>query len=416
MNYSTPNLPLVLPEVPCLIDLQALLEDFFSLKDARAARGTRYPLPFLLLLLFLAKLAGQDGFEQTVEWAKAQLASLISILTLRHQRIPHPVTFSRVLGEKLDLLEFERVLSRHFAGTLPATLPAKGSLIMSIDGKTLRGTITPGHTQGVHLMAAYLPKEGLVLAQVEVGSKANEIVAAPKLLKLVDLRGVVVTGDAMQAQRELSVQIVGAGGDYLWLVKANQPGFLEEIEQLFSEPPASELGAGFSAVPTDFEQAQAVEKGHGRIERRTVTVSSMLEGYSYWPHLGQVFKLEREWQTIGSSKVRREVRYGVTSLRREEAKPRRIMVIARAEWGIENELHWVRDQEFGEDASQIRRGKAPQVVAIVNNAIIGLLRMGMGRRKGGAKNLAQARRQAGFKLNEALFKLNQAQPKPAFIT
>ncbi len=107
-------------------------------------------------------------------------------------------------------------------------------------------------------MAAYLPGQGMVLAQVEVGSKANKIVAAPKLLKLVDLRGVVVTGDTMQAQRELSVQIVGAGGDYLWLVKANQPGLLGEIEQLFSEPP--QLGAGFSALPTDFEQAQEVEK------------------------------------------------------------------------------------------------------------------------------------------------------------
>ena len=245
-------------------------------------------------------------------------------------------------------------------------------------------------------MAAYLPKQGVVLAQIEVGAKTNEITAAPKLLKMVNLSGIVVTGDAMQAQKELSVQIVRDGGDYLWLVKANQAGLLGEIEQLF-EP--LEWGPGFSEPPLQREQQQTYDQGHGRVEKRTIWVSSELAEYSYWPHLSQVFKLEREWLELATDQEKREVRYGISSLSRDVAGPGRLMEIAREEWGIENSLHWVRDVTFREDESQLRRGKGPEVLAILNNVVIGTLRLSLGSQC----NIAKTRRQWGHAFSRALF-------------
>ncbi len=123
----------------------------------------------------------------------------------------------------------------------------------------------------MHLLAAYLPEQGVVLAQMRVEEKSNEITHPPKLLKQMDLRGVVVSGDAMFDQRALSIQIVQAQGDYLWTVKDNQEGLREDIDVLFQP---QRKRAGTSALPTDFRTARTVEKGHGRLEKRTITVSS----------------------------------------------------------------------------------------------------------------------------------------------
>jgi predicted transposase YbfD/YdcC len=344
----------------------------------------------------LAKFAGYDSFQAISDWAKAHKAELSQLLGLKKVAMPHPVTFSRVLGDKVTSSEVEKVISDYFKQHLSGEIPTRGSLTLSIDGKTLRGTIVGGAKHGVHLMAAYLPQKGIVLAQVAVGAKTNEITAAPQLLKMVDLRGIVVTGDAMQAQKELSVQIVGDGGDYLWLVKANQAGLLGEIERLF-EP--IEWGSGFSEPELEIQSHTTYDHAHARSEKRTIWVSSELAEYSYWPHLCQVFKLQRAWVEWSDSEVKqkREVRYGITSLPREVAGPARLLEIARQEWGIENSLHWVRDVTFNEDHSQVRRGGAPQILAILNNIVIGTLRLG------GVVNVAKGRRQWGFAFSRALF-------------
>jgi predicted transposase YbfD/YdcC len=393
MNYTTLALKAILPQVPFIFDLHALYEKFCLLQDHRHRRGVSYPLPALVLIALLAKFAGQDSFQAIGDWAKAHQAELRQLLGLKRARLPHPTTFSRVLGDKVDSAQLERLLSDYFKEHLSGQIPARGSLTLSIDGKTLRGTIPAGHKHGVHLMAAYLPQQGIVLAQLEVGAKTNEITAAPKLLKMVDLRGVVTTGDAMQAQKELSVQVVADGGDYLWLVKANQAGLLGEIQQLF-EP--LEWGKGFSEPNVDIQSHFEYTDDHARVEKRTIWVSSELASYSYWPHLAQVFKLEREWLERSHDEVKREVRYGITSLPREVAGPRRLMEIAREEWGIENSLHWVRDVTFNEDHSQVRRGGAPEVLASLNNIVISTLRLG------GVSNVAKGRREWGWAFSRAL--------------
>ena len=192
---------------------------FEKLTDQRKARGKRYQLADGLTLITLAKLGGEDGPTGMAEWLELRAEMLAPALDLARASMPHRLTISRLLGQAVEVAEFERVLQRYFDGQAQMSQ----AIVIAIDGKTLRGTIAVGQSRGTHLLAAYLPEEGLVLLEVEVETKENEIVAAPRLLRQLDLRGKVVTGDAMQTQRQLSIEIVTAGGDYLWIAKENQP-------------------------------------------------------------------------------------------------------------------------------------------------------------------------------------------------
>jgi len=244
-------------------------------------------------------------------------------------------------------------------------------VVIAIDGKTLRGTITRDDPFGLHLLAAYLPGEGIVLFQMVVEKdKENEIVVAPQLLKSLDLRQKVVVADAMHAQRSLSLQIVEAGGDFVWIIKDNQPTTRQAIELLFA--PQKPV-AGQGCPPMDFQQAKTVDKGHGRLEERTITVSSLLNDYLDWPAVAQVFKLERRFTNLATGEVEQEVRYGLTSLSSSKASPERLMKIVRSEWGIENGLHYRRDVTFQEDATRMTRKTAGRTMAIINNLVSNLL-------------------------------------------
>lgn len=267
-------------------------------------------------------------------------------------------------------------------------------MVIAIDGKTVRGTITKDDPFGLHLLAAYLPGEGIVLMQMVVEKdKENEIVVAPKLLRCLDLRNKVVIGDAMHTQRQLSIQIVGSGGDFVWIVKDNQANTRRAIEQLFTpERPLPGLGC----PPMDFCSAKTVEKQAGRLEERKITVSSMLNDYLDWPHLGQVFMLERRFTYLATGHIECEVQYGLTSLSTQEASPERILAIVRSEWGIESGLHYRRDVTFQEDQTRMSQKSMGRVMAIINNLVIGLLN------SQGYENHAHARRILDASLDKAL--------------
>jgi predicted transposase YbfD/YdcC len=369
---------------------------FETLVDRRDPRGVRYPLAPLLALAVCAKLAGHSRITALAEWAQLRAADLAPLFGLTRPTMPHPSTWSRVFGGAIDIIALEQHLGRFFQQLhRSAEVPVRGSIILAVDGKTLRGTISAGQTRGVHLVAAYLPDTGVVLAQLAVDTKENEIVVVPTLLAQLDLTGMVVVGDAMQTQRQLSSQIVEAGGDYLWFVKENQPRLNADIERLFTPLPSL---PGTSEEPTDFTTAQQVDAAHGRLEERRITVSSWLQDYSDWPYLAQVFKLERIiWRT---GKPIREVRYGVTSLPAGVADAGHLLRIARGAWGIENGLHYRRDVSLAEDASRLRRGDGPQVMAALNNAVIGLVL------STGVCNLAAAQRRFAFHLDRYLTRLS----------
>jgi len=289
--HST-TLPFAVPlpdDLPFAFSLHALAHHLQTVPDRRKPRGIRYPLPVLLSLAVLAKLAGQTRLHPLARWAQLRASDLAPLFGLDRPRMPHSSTWSRVLGDAVDPNDVEHALATFFL-SLTGPSSERGSCLLVVDGKTLRGTIPHGQTRGVHLVAAYLPEVGVVLAQLAVETKENESVVVPTLLAQLDLHGVVVTGDAMQAQRALSTQVVQAGGDYLWFVKENQPTLLAEITELFTPPP---LAPGHAAPVRDFKEVRQVDKGHGRLEERVLTTSSLLAGYSDWPFLSQVFKLER---------------------------------------------------------------------------------------------------------------------------
>jgi predicted transposase YbfD/YdcC len=381
MDSSTLPFALQLPpDVPFAFSLPALMTQLAPLVDQRARRGVRYPLVPLLTIAVLAKLAGYCRLTAIAAWAQLRATELAQLFGLNRATMPHVSTWSRILGTAVDPTALEQALSTFFCPDASLVAPARGSIVLAVDGKTLRGTIPLGQTSGVHLVAAYLPETGVVLAQLAVDRKENEIVVVPLLLAQLDLHGTVVVGDAMQTQRHLSLQILDAGGDYVWFVKDNQPGLRSEIETLFTPPP---IVAG-SAPPTDFVTASRMEKGHGRLEERRITVSSMLTGYSTWPGLAQVFQLERHVTIGGESRL--EVCYGVTSLPSSVADAARLLHLVRLEWGIENGLHYRRDVSLAEDAGQLRRGTGPQVMAALNNTVVSLVA------QQGQRNLAAVQR------------------------
>ena len=363
-----------------IINVRHLMSYLLRVKDERKRRGIRYSLETILVLLILAKLCGQDKVYGIADWVRQRSEYLVEALRLKHKRLPHHSTYRRILTDEVDGDELEQIIGEYLA-----QLPRSGQdVVIAIDGKTVRGTITADDPFGLHLLAAYLPGEGIVLMQMVVEKdKENEIVVAPKLLKCLDLRNKVVIGDAMHTQRQLSIQIVVSGGDYVWVVKDNQANTRRAIEQLFApEPPIPGLGC----PPMDFRSAKTVEKQGGRLEERKITVSGMLNDYLDWPHLGQVFMLERRFTYLATQQIVYEVQYGLTSLTAQEASPERLLAIVRSEWGIENGLHYRRDVTFQEDQTRMTHKYMGRAMAVINNLVIGLLN------SQGFENHAHARR------------------------
>jgi predicted transposase YbfD/YdcC len=395
MKDTTLSASLHLPSVALLFDLDALYACLQTIPDHRDRRGVRYPLASLLMIGVLAKLAGQDSSRGMAHWAQLRTRELSQLFHLKRERMPHYSTWSRILGQGVEPNEVEQIVGAFFADTLKGSRAKRGSIQLALDGKSMRGTIPLGETEGVHLLALYHPQQGVVLAQMNVQKKGREITFAPTLLQQIDLRGVVVSGDAMFDRRPLSLKVVQAHGDYLWTVKDNEATLRQDIEVLFQP---HRKRAGTSAPPMDFRHASTVEKGHGRLDKRSIVVSSLLADYSDWPELAQVFKLERQ-STNALGATQTQVRYGVTSLPAHLANPQRLLELTRGHWGIENGLHHRRDVTLREDHAQLRMGHAPETLAVLNNIVLGLFA------KQGENNVAHARRDFAYHLDRTLTRL-----------
>jgi predicted transposase YbfD/YdcC len=377
MESNTKN---VLNEEGQLINLLDLLMYLKRITDGRKRRGIRYSIEMIFLLFILAKLCGENKTYGIADWVQQRKGLLIEALQLPYSRLPHHSTYRRIMSEKVDPNEVEQILASYLA-----QLPRRGQdIVLAIDGKTVRGTITTEDPFGLHLLAAYLPGSGIVLMQMVVEKdKENEIVIAPKLLKCLDLTDKIVIGDAMQTQRQLSIQIVSSGGHFVWIVKDNQANTRKAIEQLFA--PEKRI-PGVGNPPMDFCSARTVDKQAGRIEERSITVSNMLNNYLDWPHLQQVFKIERRVTTLSTGEVSTEVQYGLTSLPSETTCPTKLLGIIRSEWGIESGLHYRRDVTFQEDRTRMTDKSMAMIVASIHNLVISLLNCR------GYQNHAQARR------------------------
>ena len=287
--------------------------------DGRKARGKRYTLTTILTLLILGKMNGYDQPESIADWAKLRVEELASMLSLKRVAMPDATTYSRVMAASIKPDDLERRIKAYFE----CQTEVKEALQICIDGKQIRGTVGELKSGNTYLLGAYLPGAGVMLFQMEVGDRQGELTIAPKLLKVLDLQGKIVTGDAMFTQRNLSIQIVKAGGDYVWKVKDNQPKLQADIHRLFM--PEQKPIPGCSTPKSDFRSITQTRSKHGRIETRTLTTSSLLKNFSNWPHLEQVFKLETQIIYKKSGKIVHTRAYGVTSLAESKAAPKQIL-------------------------------------------------------------------------------------------
>jgi predicted transposase YbfD/YdcC len=349
-----------------LFDVDSLYARLQILSDKRKRRGRRYTLVLMLMIILLAKTCGENHPSGIAEWARHRSGLLVDWFKLKRKKMPDHMTYRRILADIVNVEELERVSSEYLSGQ---KYYGK-QVLVAIDGKVLRGTLDDKQN-GTYLLAAYLPQEGIVLMEVAIEGKGSEIPAAPIVLKSIDLRDKVVMGDALHTQRPVSIQIVESGGEYIWFAKGNQPQMEEDIRLWFA--PEVQPIPGMNFPPKDLETVQQSNKGHGRLETRTLTVSSQLKDFLDWPYLEQVFKLERRFVSLKTGEVQQQTEYGFTSLSREEISPLKLLEMTRSYWGIENGLHYRRDVTLREDYTRLTKGRAGQAMACLNNLILGIL-------------------------------------------
>jgi predicted transposase YbfD/YdcC len=309
-------------------------------------------------LAVVAMLCGYTSLTAMSQWGREHGERLLRQLGFTHLPGPCVATLHRIFKD-LDAAALEQVLT----GWLAANWPGQGGL--AVDGKTLRGSQGEGH-EAVALLAAFAHQVGVALSQCAIANH-DEIGAAVALLQGYDLRGWIVTGDAKFAQKAVVETVLAQGGDYVFVVKGNQPTLQADIATLFSES---------QVVADTITHCRTVNLHGQRIEQRMLQASTALTAaYCQWPGLQQVFQTERRVINKKTGCISSETSYGISSLSASRADARRLAIITRGHWGIENRLHWVRDAVFGEDRCRVRSGQAPQVLAAMRNLAISLFRL-----------------------------------------
>ena len=350
-----------------VINLGSLYDRFEGIRDKRKARGKRYALATILVGMFLAKLCGEDKPSGIAEWVGLRGEWIAKVLGLKRQQMPSHHTYRRTLADNVDVKEFEGLAREHHRHSGEAGY----QVVVAMDGKILHGTIDLEVSSGLCLLALYLPGEGITLAQIAIEGKQSEVSAAPTLLGWVDLRNKVVIGDALHTQRQISIQIGKAGGNYVWTVKGNQPQLLQDLQDWFD--PTVTLLPGMGCPPKDFQSATHTHKGHGRLEVRTLTSSSQLNDFLDWSFLQQVFQLERTITISKTGKTRHDILYGITSLSAQQASPSQLLHMLRSYWQIENRLHYPRDVTLHEDQTRFKNHSAAHNMATLNNLVLALI-------------------------------------------
>lgn len=379
MEYSTIGKGQEISAEGVVYDKGSIYGRLQRLTDLRKARGKRYSLSTVMMVVLLAKLSGANSPTEMAEWGIYHQAEIEALLGIQLKRMPERSTYRRILAYKIYETEMERLVGEY-------NQSGERGHICALDGKALLGMSKREDGTPEYALSVYDVTAGKTMAQVEVGSKENEITKAPAVVKLAKIAGKVVTGDALHTQKRLAQTILDEAGNYVLPVKENQPALYKNIQSLFApEYPKP----GFGKIQTDFLTAQKVNKGHGRIEVRTITTSEMLNAYAAWPGLAQVYRLEREIQWLRRGvcyKTSHEVEFGITSLARTKIIPEQLLQIRRSHWGIETGSHYRRDVTLKEDATRFTIGQGARVMANIHNLILALIR------QMGFQNAAQARR------------------------
>ena len=339
-------------------------QDYFAtLTDPRCpdAPNSRHQLMDMLIIAVCAVICGADGWEDIEEYGTSQAEWFATFLAFPHD-IPGHDTFRRVLS-RLDPEE----LPQGFIAWTEALSEASGGDIVSIDGKTLRHSFDQATGQAaIHMVRAWASANRLVLGQLKVEEKSNEITAIPKLIPMLDIAGATVTIDAMGCQKEIAKVITDREADYVLALKENHPTLSGDVTRFFDEAKATAFA--------DIAQAshETVDGDHGRIETRRYWITSDIEwlgAKASWAKLHSIGMVE-SCREVGET-VQVETRYFLTSL---PAQGVRFAQAVRQHWGIENALHWVLDVSFHEDACRIRKDKGAQIFSMLRHIALNLLR------------------------------------------
>lgn len=355
---------------PVRLDPSEVLSALVELPDPRAKRGVRHSFAHLLVIMVCSVVAGAKTLVEMAEWAADTARTELQAHGIG---TPHATTLARVF-ERLDAAAMELLLS-DWAQKVDS--PAA----IAVDGKEVRGAKN-GEGTRVHLMSALNQDSHAVLAQVSVSDKTNEITAFPVLLDhFMDLKGVVVTADALHTQTGHARYLAQRGAHYVFTVKANQPTLLDQLEQ----SPWIEVPNG-DRIRT---------RANGRVMIRTIKCATLSPGIRF-PHAEQAIQIIRKSRKQGHKTWHTETVYAVTSLPTHLASPPQLAAVIRGHWSIENALHWRRDVVWQEDKSQIRTANSPHVMAILRNIAITLLK------RAGYKNIAKATRKLRNHPDQAL--------------
>jgi len=337
---------------------------FADLEDPRVERTKRHKLFDILVMAICAVICGADDWVAIQEFGEAKLDWFKEFLDLPNG-IPCHDTFGRVFA-RLNPDQFHTCF---MSWIMAASELTKGQVI-AIDGKTLRRSHDKTLGKGAIVMvSAWATANHLVLGQVKVDDKSNEITAVPELLRALDISGCVITTDAMGCQKEIASLIVEGKGDYVLALKDNHPLLSEDVQLLFDDLEESQFRA------YDYDVEQTVEKGHGRLETRQCwtifdpTVLRGLRGTPEWEGLRCVAKV-RARRTV-DDKTTVEDRYYLSSL---DGQAEQLLMATRTHWGIENSLHWVLDIAFREDDSRVRKGHGAQNLATLRHIALNLLK------------------------------------------
>jgi predicted transposase YbfD/YdcC len=337
---------------------------FCDLEDPRIDRAKLHKLLDIVVIAICAVICGADGWVEVELFGNAKWEWLKRFLELPNG-IPSHDTFGRVFAA-LDTDQFRDCFLRWIAAVSELT---QGQVI-AIDGKTLRRSHDREQAkEAIVMVSAWAAANRLVLGQVKVDDKSNEITAIPELLRVLDVSGCIVTIDAMGCQKEIAAGVVARGAEYILALKENQPHSYEDVKLLFDDLEQSQ----FRAYRYDY--ARLVDKGHGRIEiRQCWTISDpkvlgLLRKTTEWDELGSVVKIQAE-RRIGSERSV-EDRYYLSSL---DGNAQELLNATRTHWQIENGLHWVLDIAFREDECRIRKDHGAENFAILRHIALNLLK------------------------------------------
>jgi predicted transposase YbfD/YdcC len=325
-----------------------------GLEDPRTGNAGLHDFHELLMIALCTVLCGGQGAVDMALFARAKEPFLRGFLKLANG-VPSHDTFSR-LFRQLDPVQFRAAFQR-FMASFSKTLEG----VVAIDGKVLRRSFDRASGKSpLHMVSAWGCKQRLVLAQIATDAKSNEITAVPKLLRMLSLKGTIVTTDALNCQRGIAQQIVDQGGDYVLALKGNQ-GTLHDDVTTYLDDPAAKITA---AAPT-------VDADHGRIETRTATVSTdiaWLRNDHQWPGLAAIGKVVRVRET--PAKTTTETAYYLLST---PLSAERLNEVVRSHWGVENRLHWRLDVVMNEDQDRNRLGNGPENLAVLRHMAMNVM-------------------------------------------